>query len=82
MQVLPGRGRHIEEGFEARGFREIVWNIMSRIAGFGSAQRRMTALATAETFDTARYFLTHCHPTRHTTPVDTYTHTHTHNKRY
>jgi len=35
---LFGRGRHIEEGFEPRGFGEIVWNIMARIARFGSAQ--------------------------------------------
>jgi hypothetical protein len=44
---------------------------MPRIGWFGSAQRRVTAFPTAETFNSARHLLTHCHPTRHATPVHT-----------
>ena len=49
---------------------------MPRIGWFGSAQRRVTAFSTAETFNSARNLLTHCHPTRHATPVHTCTHQH------
>lgn len=68
---IPGSGRHVEQSFQPRRFSKIVWHFMPRIGWFGSAQRRVTAFPTAETFNSARHLLTHCHPTRHATPVHT-----------
>ena len=45
---------------------------MPRIGWFRSSQRWVTAFSTAQAFNSARNLLTHCHPTRHATPVHTW----------